>query len=150
MHRWGGEGGHCPHPGARGHGTQKRVPEKVTAVTMTTTRATKSELGQRGPCSTRAMTKPSPREEGADGPPRAARVHNNQLLRRQQRQGQVTTASSEMTKAARAMVTGATRTTAITAAMATMAATVTTAATMMPNKDETTRTATAKATTKQR
>jgi hypothetical protein len=34
--------------------------------------------------------------------------------------------------------------------MATMAATVTTAAAMMPNKDETTRTATAKATTKQR
>ena len=26
------------------------------------------------------MTEPSPREEGDDGPPLAARVHNNQLL----------------------------------------------------------------------
>ena len=34
---------------------------------------------------TRAMTEPSPREEGDDGPPLAARVHNNQILSRHQR-----------------------------------------------------------------
>jgi hypothetical protein len=28
----------------------------------------------------RDMTEPSPREEGDDGPPPAARVHNNQIL----------------------------------------------------------------------
>ena len=36
---------------------------------------------------TRAMSEPSPREEEDNGPPLAARVHNNQILSRHQRQG---------------------------------------------------------------
>ena len=36
---------------------------------------------------TKAMPEPSPREEGDDGPPPAARVHINQILSRHQRQG---------------------------------------------------------------
>jgi hypothetical protein len=36
---------------------------------------------------TRAMVEPSLREKGDDGPPPAARVHNNQLLRQLQWQG---------------------------------------------------------------
>jgi hypothetical protein len=43
----------------------------VRAVTATTTRVTKRARA------TRAMMEPSPREEGEDGPPPAARVHNN-------------------------------------------------------------------------
>ena len=33
---------------------------------------------------TRAVTEPSPREKGDDGPPLAARVHNNQILSQHQ------------------------------------------------------------------
>ncbi len=47
----------------------------VMAVTVMTTRLTKRGRAMK------TMTEPSPREEGDDGSPPAARVHKNQKLR---------------------------------------------------------------------
>ncbi len=52
----------------------------MSAVIATTTRVTKRARATR-------TTEPSPREEGEDGPPPVARVHNNQLLRQHQQRG---------------------------------------------------------------
>ncbi len=69
--------------------------------------------------STRAMKEPSPKMEGDSSPPLVARVHNNQLLRRQPQQGW------KMAKAAKATAPGAT--------LMVMMTTMATLATMMPN-----------------
>ena len=50
----------------------------VRAVTTKKTRVMKRARAMR------AITEPSPRKEGDDGPLPAARVHNNQLLRQHQ------------------------------------------------------------------
>jgi hypothetical protein len=55
----------------------------MRAVTTTKTRATKRARVTKKATATRAMAGHSPREKGDDGPPPAARVHNNQLLVRQ-------------------------------------------------------------------
>ena len=80
-----GEGGHHHPPMAR-RGVRVHIKgfttinigdcNSVRAVTTTTTRVMKRARA------TRAMTEPSPRKEGDDGPP--AIVHNNQLLRQHQ------------------------------------------------------------------
>ena len=70
---------------ARGEGTHQRVDNNqhrtVRAVTATTARVTKRARVMR------AMTEPSPRDAGDEGPPPVARVQNNQLLRKNQWQG---------------------------------------------------------------
>ncbi len=52
----------------------------ATTVRVLTKAARATGAGSMRTTTTRAMTKPSPREEGDDGPPLAARVHNNQIL----------------------------------------------------------------------
>jgi hypothetical protein len=98
----------------------------MRALTTMTTRVTKRARA------TRDMTEPSAREEGDDGPPRAARVHNNQLCTKETSTARnvVATTVRVTMKAARATVAGATRTTATTVA------TVVTMTPMTPNGDE--------------
>jgi len=78
------------------------------------------------------MTEPSLMKKGDDGPPPATRVHNNQILA-------TSMARNVVAMTARAMVAGATRTTAATAATVmtvAMTATAATSATMTPNGNE--------------
>jgi hypothetical protein len=57
----------------------------ATTVRATTKAARATGAGAMRVMMTRAMTEPSPREEGDDGPPPAAREHNNQILSWHQR-----------------------------------------------------------------
>ena len=96
-----GHGGTFPEGGGRrwsssgGKGTQQsniKPASTVRNVVAMTARATTKAARVTGAGSmrttmTRAMSEPSPREEGDNGPPLAARVHNNQILSRHQRQG---------------------------------------------------------------
>ena len=59
----------------------------VTTARATTKVARATEEGTTRMTATRAMTEPSPMEEGDDGPPPAARVHNNQTIRWHQWRG---------------------------------------------------------------
>jgi len=89
------EGGGRRWSSSGGKGTQQsniKPTSTVRNVVVTTARvATKAAratgAGAMRMTTTRAMTKPSPREEGDDGPPPVARVHNNQILSRHQWRG---------------------------------------------------------------
>ena len=58
----------------------------ATTVRMTTKAARAMGAGSTRTTRMRAMTEPSPREEGVYGPPPAVRVHNNQILSQHLRQ----------------------------------------------------------------
>ena len=52
----------------------------ATTARATTKAASATEAGATRTMTARDMTEPSPREEGDNGPPPAAKVHNNQIL----------------------------------------------------------------------
>ena len=57
------------------------VRNMVLATVRVTTKAARArEAGSMRMMTMRTMTEPSPREEGDDGPPLAARIQNNQIL----------------------------------------------------------------------
>ena len=82
------------------------------------------------------MTEPSPREEGDDGPPLAARVHNNQLLGNSNGEDSGGIDSEGDDKGGKGCGVRGTMTTVATVTMVATATTVTMATRMTPNGDE--------------